>query len=457
MQPSTSACRYFSSASGCIKGGHCRFQHIRSSAWANHERSDEPTNNRGSPPRDDSSADANSVKTHPRDTRFYQLDGSGVFLVDGVLFKVQATAIFGPRSTVKSNRGSTPLYIEDIFPRLSGSSDTNPTELSGITKEQFRNYLLPITSLPYDEEYSKLLVDYLTPENHNQDLCVKYLDIAAVSQRLGMTKLEEWATNALCAIFTQSAGSFRRIAYEWEWATLLRLREWSRETFLDLPVQAFIQYLVLCITQDIRNSQGGGSLFRSADLVQIYQGFKNSESNEALFGCAFLNILSLGHRSQVWSDLTRDDRAIFYAAQAQLIDLPCELTPGTLAWVASPKPALLQQLCNGCQKIVSDVWAKTFEECFEGIGSDRPLKDVRLLAEMPIYRPELWKRMSRKAFTDCSQAAANPSRFQLPSTAPVMLRPATTTCPFGPLLNDVDQHIKDIYVQIAVRYQAISR
>jgi hypothetical protein len=297
-------------------------------------------------------------------------------------------------------------------------------------------------------------MDYLVPEKHRQDLCVKYLDIATVSLRLGMTKIEGWAMNALRVIFTESANSFREISSGWQYSTLLHLRESTRETNLDSPVCAFIQYLINKISQGIRQDQSQGSpvLLKSLVLSQIYQGLKSSRNDDALLGCVFLNILALGHRSQVWSDFTGNDRAIFYAAQAQLIDLPHEFAPGSLAWVSRPVPTLAEGvLCTGCRRSLSSLWRRIFVECGEGLGSEQPLKDVIVLAEMPEYRRALWSRMSRAHLSMCNKA----SESRAPPSPFTVSQP--TTCSIGPLLDHIDQQIRDIYVQAADRYRAIAR
>ncbi|CAE6480174.1 unnamed protein product [Rhizoctonia solani] len=307
---------------------------------------EESMNNQNTPP---DFGDSLVTSTHPKDEIYYQPNRSGVFLVDGVLFennvrlslftllrnnKVQATAIFGSRLgvTPKSNKKFSPMYLEDILPRLSESSDSSPIELLGITKKQFRTYLLLITGLPYDKAYLSLLMDYSIPENHSQDLFLRYLDIVAVAPRLGMIKLEEWAINALQTMLTKLGHSFYQISHNWNYAGLVQLRELTRNTNLDSPVRAFIQYLIYRIAQNIRRNQSTGSgSSKTADLAELYQGFKNSNDDNALLGCVFLNVLSLGHRSQVWSHLTRDDKAILYAAQALLTDLSREFASGSLA------------------------------------------------------------------------------------------------------------------------------
>ncbi|CAE6529968.1 unnamed protein product [Rhizoctonia solani] len=406
---------------------------------------DETRNNQNTPPGDVS--DDSILFTYPKDTRYYQPDGSGVFLVDGVLFKVQATAIFGsrPKVTVESNKGFTPVYLEDILPRLPDSSIESPIELFGITKKQFRTYLLLITGLPCDEECSSLFMDYLIPEKHSQDLFLRYLDIMVVAPRLGMTRLEEWAMNAFSTIFTDSILSFCENPYYWHYDDLLRLIELTRKTTLGAPARVFGQYLIYRIARDVRHDQSvGGNSPNITSLVEIYQGLKRSHNHNTLLGCVFLNVLSLGHRSRVWASLTRDDKAILYAAQAQLTDLPHEFAPGSFTWLTKPGSEQTRGLCAECQSRLSTIWSETFGECSDRLGSNTPLNDVLILAEMPKYCRALWSRMDE---TDLGSSTA--------LSSPPTTLDHTATCSIRPLVRHVDQRVENLYEQAASRYWAI--
>ncbi|CUA75569.1 Polyadenylate-binding protein, cytoplasmic and nuclear [Rhizoctonia solani] len=420
---------------------------------------DETRNNQNTPPGDVS--DDSILFTYPKDTRYYQPDGSGVFLVDGVLFKlfgayrvefpyivkVQATAIFGsrPKVTVESNKGFTPVYLEDILPRLPNSSIEYPIELFGITKKQFRTYLLLITGLPCDEECSSLFMDYLIPEKHSQHLFLRYLDIMVVAPRLGMTRLEEWATNAFGTIFTDSILSFCENPYDWHYDDLLRLIELTRKTTRDTSARVFAQYLIYRIARDARHDQSAdGNSSNITSLVEIYQGFKRSHNHNTLLGCVFLNVLSLGHRSRVWASLTRDDKAILYVAQAQLTDLPHEFAPGSFAWLTKPSSEQTRGLCAECESRLSTIWSETFGECSDRLGSNTPLKDVLILAEMPKYCRALWSRMDE---TDPGSSTA--------LSSPPTTLDHTATCSIRLLVRHVDQRIQNLYEQAASRYWVI--
>ncbi|KDN42340.1 hypothetical protein RSAG8_06831, partial [Rhizoctonia solani AG-8 WAC10335] len=196
-----------------------------------------------------------SVARYPKDPKYYYLDGSGVFLVDKILFKVQATLIFGPRPMpfIRQAGPLIPMYIEDIIPMLPSSNDHNPIEISGITATQFQDYLLILLGRPYDGEYSKLITSYKdsTVLKPSKDICIRYLDIATLARRFGILQLEEWAIDTLHAIFTGSAGRFASMASEsWDSDTVLRPRAFTKATNTNLSALVFIQYLISLSSRD---------------------------------------------------------------------------------------------------------------------------------------------------------------------------------------------------------------
>ncbi|KDN42341.1 hypothetical protein RSAG8_06832, partial [Rhizoctonia solani AG-8 WAC10335] len=315
---------------------------------------------------------------YSRDREYYYSDGSGVFLVDSTLFKSHAGLIFGPRPVSSSGKtgGASAIYIEDISPRLPSSSDTNPIELPDIPLVQFRNYLLALLGRPYDVEYLKLLTSYYDCTKHSRDLCVRYLDIATLARRFGMIKVEEWALNALHTIFAGPAESLTRVASEpWNSETLLRLITFTRDTKLATHLSTFIQYFISVNTKETTGDDTTAARTGAIACVGIYNGLKESNDDLALLGCAFLNILSLGHRSSIrGSGLTRHDRAVLYAAQVELIDVSTEFR--FLQWLQSPGPILQHHLCGTCYTMLTNLWTTAFYNCKKDLGSGVPLKDM---------------------------------------------------------------------------------
>ncbi|CAE6388932.1 unnamed protein product [Rhizoctonia solani] len=278
------------------------------------------------------------------------------------------------------------MNIEDVMPMLSNSNDNNPIEIHGITAMQFRDYLLILLGRPYDKEYSKLISYHNYFITHSKDICVRYLDIATLARRFRMVELEQWTIDALRTSFTGPTTTLAKIASEnWDCDTVLKLRAFTKATKIELPVLTFIQYLVSVGSKDEAIAASGDHI-DDIPCVGLYRNFKESDIEPVLFGCAFLNILSLGHRSPVWAGcLTRNDRAILYAAQAQLVNAS-EGLGLDLGWLSAPRSATPGQLCDKCSTRLLEKWNRSFGQCSKDLGSGYPLKDVSLLAQLPTYR-----------------------------------------------------------------------
>lgn len=237
-------------------------------------------------------------ETH--DTTKYYEDGSAVFVVDGILFKLQASLVLGSRAssrTSETGRAHHPTRVGILSQEVSESSDNNPVFVPNITASQFRSFLLVVLGLPSDPNYLSLLTDAQN-KKHNQDLLTDYLDISCVARQFGMSELENWARSQLSLVLE----SMYSLALEgWDKATLLRLSRYAKSTGeadLISSVTTFIQYFVSISA----NSQGGGQKPPPSNLdtcVQLYKDPDLPNDNPALFGCVFASILSLGHRSTI--------------------------------------------------------------------------------------------------------------------------------------------------------------
>ncbi|CAE7070199.1 unnamed protein product [Rhizoctonia solani] len=412
-----------------------------------------------------------SVPTYPRDSKYYYSDGSGQFLVDGVLFKVghgepwcnlltflswtspnptyvvvwiykvQFTLVFGPRPASPTNQtgGHGPMYIEDILSMLSNSSDYS-IEIHGVTAAQFRDYLLILLGRPYDDQYINLITAYLEPTKHTKHLCVRYLDIATLARRFGMVKLEYWAIGALHAIFTRSAETLAAIALEeWDSGTVLRLRALTRNTKVDLSALAMIQHIISLGSSDETIRRTLGDRINDLPCVGLYHNLKTSDADPVLFGCAFLNVLSLGHGSPVWARcLTRDDRALLYAAQAQLVDTPRALELDLpVGWSSELG---LATACDICKKKYVAGWNQCFGQSYNALGSGLPLKDVSLLARLPIHRHTLW------GLTKPGAGLASLLSGTCENKPPCSVA----------LLDSVDTHIRQVFTKASAKYKKIA-
>ncbi|CAE6360579.1 unnamed protein product [Rhizoctonia solani] len=460
--------------------------------------SESPTDHSGACLADESTNPTNNLNilrhtshatTYVRDLRYYCLDDIGVFLVDGILFKVHAMQVFGgrPASIPKLGRGINPIYIEDVMPRLPTSSDNNPILLSGVTAEQFRNYLRVTGCRPGDEDYSTLgKHPYIFFQGEKiQELYTLYVDVATLARLFGTTKLEAWAIDVLHSMFTGYGNiidELASLAQNWSASTLAELSVLSRNTKLERPAVAFIQHFVhihmkdvtgslcpgaqVCMdlfdmlknldnedTQSTQSTQDGqlpnnpGSIVRRVGYLFGYWTGINSRrvptppllsgpNDPVLLGCIFLKLLSLGHRSRIWSErVTRKDKAILYAAQVQFVDASKEFK--SLRWVRPdlPREAInVSKLCPKCESNVKNDWKKFFGELSEGMGSGLPLKDVSLLTQIAGFR---WK--SQREWE--SRIGSCDSSWKM-----------GFYCSSEGLLNFLDERLRELYEEVAYRY-----
>jgi hypothetical protein len=269
-----------------------------------------------------------------------------------------------------------------------------------------------------------------------------------------MMKLEKWAARALCAIIAgpQSTKVLAELTSKnWDTATLLAFRAYTKDTEADKPALTFIQYLISTSTKEIVSK---ADHIDEPPCAGFYHNLKESNTDPALFGCVFLNVLSLGHRSSVWSTyLTRDDRAILYAAQAQLIDVSEELKID-LGWLSGPDPTISRGLCGGCGVKIKTSWARSLRQCSNALGSGLPLKDVSILAQIAINRYGLEILTTQKSPYDCPKFEIVANNLRHSFRGPEWTR---TPCPMDPMLDLIDTHIQQVYTEVASFYKRLTK
>lgn len=115
--------------------------------------------------------------------------------------------------------------------------------------------------------------------------------------------------------------------------------------------------------------------------MQLYKDLNLPKSNTAVLGCVFTSILSLGHRSNVWtSHISHKGRAVLYAAQVQLAPAAAELNE--IGWLRSPiyaTPSLNRDICGQCLSQLHALWKESFGKCRD-LNSDVILRDLTSLA-----------------------------------------------------------------------------
>ncbi|KAH7334982.1 hypothetical protein B0J17DRAFT_96426 [Rhizoctonia solani] len=323
---------------------------------------------------------------------------------------------------------------------LPGSNDSNPISLPGVTAEQFRHYLLAISCRPGDDNYSTFATRYGRGEYQDewlQHVYTLHVDILTLGRLFGMANLEKWASSMLCSVFmnvNRHKTVTRFASQHWSADALFHLRNLSRNTYLEQPVVTFIQYFISISLRDVTHPSNSTNSLNAHACIDLYDIVKHPGVDPVLLGCIFLNLLSLGHRSRIWSEhVTRRDRAILYAAQVQFIDVTTELQ--NLGWLSLDSPIMklvgCSFLCNACETKLTASWRKSFGEIGQGLGSGQQLKDVSLLSQLAKNRWDFyegWKDI-------CCQACETRGWLRLPSN----------------LIDFLNDNIQTLYEDVASR------
>ncbi|KAF8510503.1 hypothetical protein BU17DRAFT_98015 [Hysterangium stoloniferum] len=122
------------------------------------------------------------------DPDYYIEDGSVVFLVDGVLFKVHKSRLTRDSSTFET---LFDLPNTDQGQQPEGG-DADPVVLQGDTPQQFRSLLWALYALPHD------IIDSSTP-NSNGDWrnFDRFCDLSLMAHKYGFESLERWALSII--------------------------------------------------------------------------------------------------------------------------------------------------------------------------------------------------------------------------------------------------------------------
>ncbi|KAB5591596.1 hypothetical protein CTheo_4944 [Ceratobasidium theobromae] len=401
----------------------------------------------------------NSASECQRDPKYYHSDGSIIFLVDGVLFKLQASLIFGsrighdcPAATVDPFNRPTPMYLEDITSGASDSSDPSPITLAKVTVRQFRHYLLLIFGLPTDKEYTKTVTGPLHPSRYTSDLCIRYLDTSCLAYRFGRTDIEEWAINMLYDSLTKSMHNLTLGA--WDKDTLKQLRLFTRGKKPELPSVTFIQYFISVSVNEAALAEGNIIAASNHETcVQLYKDPKLPIEDPALFGCVFASILSLGNRSSTWTTkLAGKMRAILYNAQVEFVNLSAQFQ--SLHWLVQPEaPSALpafETICSCCRRRFLTLWSESFGKC-GNLGSSVLLRDISSLAQLPQRRLSLVHKWEDDRAPVITLPPPQSNTWFRKADPPLVCEQGR--CSLDDILLNIDDRIQQVFEEITTHYR----
>lgn len=244
-----------------------------------------------------------------------------------------------------------------------------------------------------------LLADAQHSDRHTQELFVRYLDIGTVADILNMYKLNNWARSQL-ELLLGSGSWFSK--YTWDEELLLQLDAAVWEEWFYYDVQAFLR-LILTPPDPIASHHKTAT--RLETCISLYKNPKLLAERGTLFGWVFLYILSLGHRSPAWLDkLTRDDRLVLYAAQAELTNLSSR-PDLPLDWLTLHEDLISNLDCEDCLPRLEVTWNSIFGRVGR-LNSVVPLEDIRRIMFLPACRQEFAQAVHSPSWP-CQRGCSN--------------------------------------------------
>ncbi|KAG9082761.1 hypothetical protein FS749_006585, partial [Ceratobasidium sp. UAMH 11750] len=285
-----------------------------------------------------------------RDPDYYFSDGSLVLLVGRVLFK----------SDVFKDMLEFPPGADGA----EGTSDTNPVILPQITADEFRNLLYLFYGSPLSPEFITFVSNASSTQSQWPTTFKRYLDIAKLARRFCMTETEGWAQKQLREI-TNSLSP----PVDW---------------LIPTDILSALSYFKLC------DAKSGDNLVRKARNLAYFAIhhssreiavalYKNppADMDRAVYGFLFIRMLSAGHKSPTWAQLTWVERATFYAAQVHMTPLPqsspfCYLGTAEQAIKALEDSNKSSVACPSTMDVFKEVW----ESVSLPWGSSLPLEGL---------------------------------------------------------------------------------
>ncbi|KAF8599761.1 hypothetical protein BDV93DRAFT_525849 [Ceratobasidium sp. AG-I] len=319
-------------------------------------------------------------QSYVRDSTYY-CDDSIVILVEGTLFKFPKSILL---SHVSGWLHQPPkIKISDIERPEIGTSDSNPLVLSGVTAQQFRWFLFLLLGTPADQEYEALFMPKESGCNYIKDDFLCHLGIYIITRYCGMSRLHNWSYTQLRVIIS-STTVFDNTS--WDKDTIMQTAACAYEggSALSYDLRVFL-YLALSTLAPNNSFAYQSTPSSNLDIcVALYKDPCLPEKYPDIFGYVFTVILSLGHRSSVWTNrLKREDRNILYAAQTHLISLQKE-SGIDLSWISQPPSQNWGVACESCASHLDAAWGASLASC-GSLDSVIPLEDITRLVLLPSY------------------------------------------------------------------------
>lgn len=325
------------------------------------------------------------AQTYPRDPAYYFEDASTVLLVGGVLFKVQLSLLMPDPKPENYDFDSCIKYLlGDPNTQLSsrGATDADAVPIPNVSARQFRHLLLALLGRPGTPEYAALFTDAQNPDRHTQEVFVRYLDIGTLARRFKIDSLGSWAQSQLRLLFK----SPRPLSSNtWNKDTLLEILAFGKlwDTQFTAETETFVRFILMPSISSHLPTPNSVNIDTCASL---YKDPRLAKNNHGFYGWLIAVILSRRHISAVWlNQLSRDDRLVLYALQAELME---DVQGSGYIFAAALLRTLQRSLkvtsCSACSPHISAAQKSAFGPLGD-LRSGAPLDHIKHLAELPYY------------------------------------------------------------------------
>ncbi|KAG9119156.1 hypothetical protein FRC07_005977 [Ceratobasidium sp. 392] len=303
------------------------------------------------------------------DSLYYFSDRSIVLQVEDVLFKIEISRLANHSEVFRDM-----LELPSSSDGAEGTSDGNPVRLPQIKAEEFRSLLyIFYHSNPMDPEFLSFMSGASQRTNHTPAKFKRYLDIAKLSRQFCMSGAEEWARKQIQEFVAQGSSA------NWLDPThALATHSYAKLCSHD-PDDEFVQDA--SSTLDL-------TITRCTDKV-LLEFFKTlpTDADLALQGLLFASMLSRGHKSSLWRQVTWTERAVLYAGQVHLTPLPNFPPLSSLRYPETFTHTVIDQTgeqsrsCHACLSHVRSTWSNALPAT--DWSSDAPLRGVALIVKLP--------------------------------------------------------------------------
>ncbi|KAG8690939.1 hypothetical protein FRC11_007950 [Ceratobasidium sp. 423] len=397
----------------------------------------------------------NPIGFPQRDLYYYFEDGSIIFQVKNVLFKVHASLLERRSDDFKGAFNVPPAIITPLQSR--GNYGEGPIIIPDVPCYQFRHLMKAIYIQPTDHFFSPPPAKYKDVKNAARDF-VFYADVARLSLKFAMKDTETWAKQRLAKL-VHMPGKALNDGFE-----VLNYQDIGR-SYDDVANQVdhqfptpnpanYEEFSIIEAIRYARDISDAPLLHDALNLMQYYCADENPDvtfvlallripnlcdTEPSLFGFLFLLVLSTGNTRWMDNMFTQVDRMALFSAQSLLSPVPDSLkAPSETPLFNAPtleffterlSDETVRQSCiEQCYpKALSD-WQEVFGRYYEDLA-DRDLRvPIDTLTSLPINRKHFSNRLQKNACADgCYRV----------------------------ILAKIDQVIQDFYAQVAKYYKPI--